>query len=140
MDYSHDHPAEPNLDEDFSLTQRQTPTPLPVRGKANRAITFLRFIIWISPGPAYVMIILLNDSFSPLPPLAVILICILITLFIGICDAFFSEQVPKKNGTPEWRPTLGHSFVFLTLQFFIAPLTVIVLLLGFCAFIVAANA
>ena len=122
--------------ENFSLEQRQTPSPLPISSSPPAAITFFRFVIWIPPGPAC----LIAASFMfRLPGIVVVLFCFLLSLLIGICDSFLSDTLPKKDARPEWPAAIGHSFVFTALQLVIAPLTIFVLGLGFCALIGVAN-
>lgn len=135
-------PSDPQQDlkEEFSLEQRLTPSALPISSSPPAAITFFRFVIWISPGPACLIAITLIYQLFPLPPIFVILFCILLSLLIGICDSFLSSSLPKNDGRPEWPATIGHSFVFAALQLVIAPLTIFVLGLGFCALLVATNA
>ncbi len=128
------------LQKKFSLEHRHAPPSLPMSRAPKRAITFLRFIIWISPGPTSLIALSLVYQYLMFSTIAMILCCILLSFFIGFCDSFLSERLPKRDGHPEWPAALRHSLLFALLQLIIAPTTVIVLGLGFCAVMVASHA
>jgi len=127
-------------EDDFSLEHRHPPVhPLP-RSETNPWIKFFRFMIWISPGPTCLILLGLLNSVYPIHFTVSLFLAAVITLMIGVCDAFLDPGVPKENGTPLIQPTIEHSIKFSLLQLLVAPATIIVLGFGTCAVLSIAYA
>ncbi|MFK7910487.1 MAG: hypothetical protein AB8F34_07780 [Akkermansiaceae bacterium] len=120
----------PDPDESgFSLHKRIPQPPLPSQ-QSGQLIGWCRFLIWISPGPAIVIIgggigwLIGHLLIHPIFVWAAAFAC---TFGMGYCDAFLAPAVRKIEGKPIVKQALWHAFAFTVIQIFIAPVTIVAL-------------
>lgn len=124
------------LSEEFSLERRNPPAKKPVPAATPAAVSFFRFIVWISPGPACILIVIgLSQISYRIPPFVFYTLGIACTYGIGYFDALLSPAVPKVNNTPVVDAALRHALIFSLVQIILAPLVLLALAFGFCAIV-----
>ncbi|MGB0993576.1 MAG: hypothetical protein ACPG32_14045 [Akkermansiaceae bacterium] len=136
-----DEPEKSNRTENpsFSLEKRSLPVADLSADRQASALSFMRFVTWVAPGPAIVMafwLLSLLPMFSHAPPHGafLFLLGVAITMGIGYCNAMLSNTVRKNpNGLPNTGQAIAHAFTFTITQVLIAPAVCLTLLFGFCA-------
>ncbi len=135
------HPPPTNNEDDpmesFSLDRRMPQMPLS-SARAKPVIYWFRIIVWLSPGPTWVMLLgALTWCFNgflpepdPIPLILIVIFTSIISAFgIGCFDACLSENVAKENGLPLLPNALRHACFFSGMQIIVAPVSL--LLFGF---------
>lgn len=128
-------------ENDLGLKDSEVSDVKLVGGESKRGVTFIRFLVWLSPSPACWGMLALIDRYVRPSAIFALLLCSFMAFLIGVGEALLYSSLPKDSRkSSKWRVAVTKGFVFMAIQFVLTPLVVFALGLGACALIVVFNA